>query len=67
MAISTKTIAALEKAELKTVGDILAKLEGGVKPMLDIEGFGRKSLIDVKKSLRQFGYTIPEAAAEMDV
>jgi len=67
LAISAKTIAALEKAELKTVGDILAKLEGGVKPMLDIEGFGRKSLIDVKKSLRQFGYTIPEAAVEIDV
>jgi large subunit ribosomal protein L31 len=67
LAINTKAVAALDKAGIKNVGDILAKLEGGAKAMLEIEGFGRKSLIDMKKSLRQFGYTLPEAADEIEV
>ena len=35
--------------------------------MLDISGFGRKSLIDLKKALRQLGYKIPDAAEEITV
>jgi large subunit ribosomal protein L31 len=35
--------------------------------MLDVSGFGRKSLIDLKKKLRQMGYKIPEAAEEITV
>jgi hypothetical protein len=34
---------------------------------LAVEGFGRKSLADLKKRLRQFGYGIPEAAEEIVV
>lgn len=58
---------ALENAGLKTVGKILEKMAEGDKALLDIEGFGRKSLIDLKKSLRKFDYEIPEAAEEITV
>jgi large subunit ribosomal protein L31 len=56
---------ALEKAGLDNVGKILAKLGEGEAAILAIEGFGRKSLIDMKKSLRQLGYTLPAAAEEV--
>ena len=58
---------ALEKAGLKTAGNIIEKMAEGDKALLDIEGFGRKSLIDLKKSLRKFDYDIPEAAEEISV
>ncbi len=58
---------ALENAGLKTVGKIIDKMAEGDKALLDIEGFGRKSLIDLKKSLRKFDYSIPEAAEEITV
>jgi len=65
--IGTRAVSALEKAEIHNVGQLLAKLAEGSKAVLDIEGFGRKSLIDMKKSLRKFGYEIPAAADEIDV
>ena len=60
--ISTRAINALTKAGLHTVGDMLAKLEAGEDALLDIDGFGRKSLIEVKKQLRKLGYKLPSAA-----
>ena len=60
--ISTKAINALTKAGLNTVGDILAKLESGEEALLDIDGVGRKSLIDIKKQLRKLGYKLPSTA-----
>jgi large subunit ribosomal protein L31 len=36
--------------------------QGGEQALLDIDGFGRKSLADLKKRLRQLGYELPEAA-----
>jgi len=58
---------ALMGAGIKTVGDLLAKMEAGETPILEIPGVGRKTLIDIKKKLRQFGYSIPEAAEEIKV
>jgi large subunit ribosomal protein L31 len=57
----------LQEAGLNTIADVLERLEGGEKALLDISGFGRKSLIDLKKALRQEGYKIPEAAEEITV
>ncbi|HDD55247.1 MAG TPA: 50S ribosomal protein L31 [Chloroflexi bacterium] len=54
-------------AKIVTVADLLALLEGGEQPLLDIKGFGRKSLIDLKKALRAQGFEIPEAAEEITV
>ncbi len=65
--LGTRVENILVSAGMNTVGDILASLEGGEQGLLDIGGFGRKSLIDLKKSLRQLGYKIPEAAREISV
>ncbi len=58
---------ALSKVGITKVGQILEKLAGGEAGILSIEGFGRKSLADVKKRLRQLGYDLPEAADEIVV
>jgi large subunit ribosomal protein L31 len=55
---------ALARAGINTVGDVLERLQQGEAAMLEIEGFGRKSLIDLKKSLRNLGYELPTAAEE---
>jgi DNA-directed RNA polymerase alpha subunit len=39
----------------------------GESTLLSVEGFGRKSLADLKKALRRLGYQLPEAAAEIQV
>jgi large subunit ribosomal protein L31 len=58
---------ALAKADITNVGQLLEKLAQGENAILAIDGFGRKSLADVKKHLRQFGYELPEAAEEIVV
>ena len=58
---------ALIKAGITNAGDVLKKLEEGEQALLDVEGFGRKSLIDLKKQLRTYGYDLPEAAEEIKV
>ncbi len=60
--LSKRSIEALASAGVFTIGDALERLEAGEAGLLDIAGFGRKSLIDLKKQIRQLGYTIPEAA-----
>lgn len=60
--LGTRTTEVLIKAGLTNVGQILERLEQGENAILAIDGFGRKSLADLKKRLRQFGYEIPEAA-----
>lgn len=57
---------ALSKVGITNVGQFITKLGEGEEAVLSIEGFGRKSLIDLKKKLRQMGYELPmseEAAA----
>jgi large subunit ribosomal protein L31 len=58
---------ALAKAELTNVGQLLEKLAQGEAALLAVDGFGRKSLADLKKKLRQLGYELPEAAQEIVV
>jgi large subunit ribosomal protein L31 len=65
--LGTRVENVLVEAGLTTIGEILERLEGGEQAMLDVSGFGRKSLIDLKKTLRQMGYKIPEAAEEITV
>jgi large subunit ribosomal protein L31 len=59
--LGARPTAALEKAGINEVGQFLAKLGEGETAVLSIEGFGRKSLIDIKKKLRSLGYELPEA------
>jgi len=65
--IGKRATEALTEAGIKTVGDLLTKMEAGEAPILEIPNVGRKTLIDIKKKLRQLGYTIPEAAEEITV
>ena len=59
-------------AGIKTVGDILAKLEDGDDTLTDLKGFGLKSLATLKKHLRSRGFILPgdevpeEQASEQD-
>ena len=65
--IGSRAIDALEKAGVTKVGQIIEKLGQGEQALLDIDGFGRKSLIDLKKKLRSLGYELPAAADEIVV
>ena len=60
--LGIRPTAALERAGISEVGQFLEKLGEGEGVVLAIEGFGRKSLIDIKKKLRGLGYDLPEMA-----
>lgn len=64
LGLGSRPTEALAKAGITTVGDVLERLQQGEAAMLNIEGFGRKSLIDLKKSLRNLGYELPAASEE---
>jgi large subunit ribosomal protein L31 len=65
--LGKRTTDSLAKADITTVGQVLEMLETGEASLLAVEGFGRKSLADLKKRLRQLGYELPEAAQEIQV
>ncbi|PKO13589.1 MAG: 50S ribosomal protein L31 [Chloroflexi bacterium HGW-Chloroflexi-10] len=60
--LGNRSTDALLKAGLETVGKVFELLEKGDEALLAVDGFGRKSLIDLKKRLRALGYEVPEAA-----
>jgi large subunit ribosomal protein L31 len=65
LALGNRPTEALSKAGITNVGHFLSKLSEGEDAVLAIEGFGRKSLIDLKKKLRQMGYELPTGAEEV--
>jgi len=65
--LGTRATEALAKAGITKVGEALTKLSLGEETLLAVEGFGRKSLADLKKRLRSLGYEIPEAGQEITV
>lgn len=65
--LGTRATDALAKAGLENVGQVLDKFALGEETLLAIDGFGRKSLADLKKRLRQFGYILPETGEEITV
>lgn len=67
LGLGNRPTEALANAGLTTVGQIIDKLEGGEAALLEVDGFGRKSLIDLKKRLRQLGYALPTAAEDVAV
>lgn len=67
LGLGTRATQALAKADITKVGQAMELLEKGESGILAIDGFGRKSLADLKKRLRQFGYELPEAAQEIVV
>jgi large subunit ribosomal protein L31 len=63
--LGTRAEGALAKAGIETVGQALERLEqGGDEGLLSVEGFGRKSLADLKRRLRARGFALPEAEEE---
>jgi large subunit ribosomal protein L31 len=65
--LGTRATDSLARADIIKVGQVLEMMETGEASLLAVEGFGRKSLTDLKKRLRQFGYKLPEAAQEIQV
>lgn len=65
--LGTRATDALARADIIKVGQALKMMETGEASLLAVEGFGRKSLADLKKRLRQFGYKLPEAVDEIQV
>lgn len=65
--LGNRPTATLVKAGITQVGQILEKLAEGEAAVLAIEGFGQKSLIDLKKKLRSLGYKLPETVSEPNV
>lgn len=65
--LTTRALSVLEESGITTAGDALERLAQGESVLLDISGFGRKSLSDLKKNLRKAGYEMPEAAEEIVV
>ena len=58
--IRTQAKNVLMEAEIDTVGDILDLLEeGGSDALMNIRGFGMKSLATLKKQLRARGFSLP--------
>jgi large subunit ribosomal protein L31 len=57
--LGKRVVDTLAKAGIKTAGEALDKLAEGDDALLAVDGFGRKSLADLKKALRRQGYEIP--------
>ncbi len=65
LGLGNRPTEALAKAGITTVGQIMDRLQQGEASLLEVDGFGRKSLIDLKKSLRNLGYELPAASEEV--
>jgi len=57
LGLTPRALVALAQVEITNVKHVLSKLETGGEPaLLSITGFGRKSLIDLKKAMRALGF-----------
>ncbi len=64
--LGPRTQAVLAGAGIKTVGDVLARLEAGDETLTDLKGFGLKSLATLKKQLRARGFVLPGDRVEIE-
>jgi large subunit ribosomal protein L31 len=65
LGLTPRALASLAQVEITNVQHVVAKLETGGEPaLLSISGFGRKSLIDLKKAMRALGIETPAAGPE---
>jgi len=62
--LGTRSEKVLANAGIENAGQVLELLAQGDQVLLDIDGFGRKSLADLKRRLKQRGYSLPEPEAE---
>ena len=59
LGISTRAANTLTGAGINTIDDVIAALEKGDEALTGIKGFGPKSLVDLKKRLRERGVLLP--------
>jgi large subunit ribosomal protein L31 len=64
LGLGTRPTEALSRAGITTIGQVIDRMALGEASMLEIAGFGRKALIDLKKAMRNLGYELPTAAEE---
>lgn len=65
LGLDKRTINLLKSVDIEDANSLMAKLsEGGDQGILDIDGIGRQSLINIKKALRSAGFEIASADAE---
>ncbi|MEK6222484.1 MAG: hypothetical protein N2D54_09595, partial [Chloroflexota bacterium] len=62
--VGKRALDALTDVGITNAGQFLEKLAEGEDKMLAIDGFGRKSLADIKKGLRRLGYVLPDDNTE---
>ncbi|MCJ7569703.1 MAG: hypothetical protein MUO58_19515, partial [Anaerolineales bacterium] len=65
--LSARAESALAKAGVLDAGKAIEMMEKGDLALLDIDGFGRKSLADLKRALKRRGFELPDAALEPQV
>lgn len=65
--LGKRAVTALSKASIEKVGQALDLMAEGDEKILAIDGFGRKSLADLKRRLKHLGFELPEAAQEPQV
>jgi hypothetical protein len=65
--LGTRIYNILDEAGISTVEDILAKLAQGDEEMLDIKGFGPKSLDELKEKLQAEGFVPAEDEVPIEV
>ena len=65
LGLTPRALAALAQVEITNIKHVLSKLETGGEPaLLSITGFGRKSLIDLKKAMRALGFESSDGAPD---
>ena len=65
--LGKRVISTLAKAGIENVGQALDMMRDGDTKILSIDGFGRKSLADLKRRLRSRGFELPEVAVEPQI
>ena len=65
--LGTRIESSLAEAGIEIVGQALERMAQGDQAMLDIDGFGRKSLADLKRALKRHGFDLPDQAPEPQV
>lgn len=58
--LGTRAETALANAGITVVGQAIDRMREGDAALLAVDGFGRKSLADLKRRLRQRGFQLPE-------
>jgi large subunit ribosomal protein L31 len=58
--LGTRAEGALVNAGITTAGDALERLAMGDDALLSIDGFGRKSLADLKRRMKSRGFELPD-------